>query len=185
MAVSVGLGLFRGTNRQKRRFESYQLILTNNLITREQFNTPTISIYFNDIKEIVKNKNGSFSIRGKDARDLIAIPAQIEKYTALENALTQIKPFTTKHSRSFLQQYGMAIAIFPFVLTVCLYTVTNKIIVLLSGTILIAILAWSFYEIRRSKNIDAKTKRGTWWLLVVLTSIIGVMIMKLTGVPKR
>ena len=95
-AVVVGLSLYRGVNRQRSLLESYQLVLTNNLVTREQLNTQTISIYFNDIKEIVKNKNGSFIIKGKDPTDLIAIPAQIENYTEIENILARITPVATK-----------------------------------------------------------------------------------------
>src|SRR3954466_16316681 len=44
-AVTVGAGLYRGLSRQERLFNSFQLTLTENLISREQLNTPTISIY--------------------------------------------------------------------------------------------------------------------------------------------
>ncbi|MFT3702633.1 MAG: hypothetical protein QM802_09695 [Agriterribacter sp.] len=184
MMVTVGFGIYRGGKRQGNLLESYQLTLTNNLITREQANTPTVSIYFNEIKEIVKNKNGSFVIRGKDSSDVIGIPAQIENYSELEDTLMQIKPFGGNVINSFLQRYGIAISFFTMALMLCVYTVTNKIIVAISGTILVAILLWSFYEIRKSKNIDARTKRGMWWLLLVLASIIGVMVIKLIGIQK-
>src|SRR5262245_57976252 len=62
IVVSVGIGLYRGLNRQKALFESFVLTIADNLITREQLNTPTVSIYFNDIQLIKKNKNGSFII---------------------------------------------------------------------------------------------------------------------------
>lgn len=185
VAVTVCLGLYRGLNRQRNLFESYQLTLTNNLITREQLNTPTISIYFNEIKEIIKSKNGSFSIRGKDPTDLIIIPAQIENYIELENTLAQIKSFAKKSSKSFLQKYSIAISLFSLTLMLCVYTATNKIIVAFSGTFLLAIVSWSFYEVRKSRNIDAKTKRSMWWVLILLASVIGVMIIKLTGVQKK
>ena len=37
-------------------------------------------------------------------------------------------------------------------------------------------------KIRSSKNIDNKTKRSVWWVVLVLASVIAVMIFKLTGV---
>ena len=184
IAVVVGFGLYRGVNRQKGLFESYQLTLTNNLITREQLNTPTISIYFNDIKEIVKNKNGSFIVKGKDPTDLIMIPAQIDNYSDLEKTLNEIKQIATQLDKSFLQKYSIALTMLTLGLMFCVYTLTNKIFVAVCGTILVGILSWSFYEVRKSKNIDAKTKRGMWWVLIVLASIIGVVIMKLFGVQK-
>ena len=78
-----------------------------------------------------------------------------------------------------MQKYSIAITILTLALMFCVYTVTNKIIIAFSGTIFVAIMLWSLYEVRRSKNIDAKTKRGMWWVLLVLFSIIAVMIMKL------
>lgn len=83
-AVVVFFGVYRSMKNQKSLFESYKLTITNNLITREQLNTPSISIYFNEIKEIAKYKNGSLTITGKDTAELIIIPFQIENYPQLE-----------------------------------------------------------------------------------------------------
>jgi hypothetical protein len=181
IAVSVGFGLYRGVNRQKGLFESYTLTFTSNLITREQLNTPTISIYFNDIYEIIKNRNGSFTIRGKGVTDIISVPTQIENYPQLQETLSQLKSISTKSNDHFLQKYRSILAIFAVGLMVCVYTLTNKIIVALSGALLVGLMLWSFFEVYRSKNIDSKTKRGMWWVLLVLASVIGVMVMKLTG----
>ena len=183
-AVVIGLGLYRGVNRQKGLFDSYTLTFTNNLITREQLNTQTISIYFNDIKEIVKNRNGSFTIKGKDVTDMIVVPSQIENYGKLQEILVQLKPFATKSNDHFLQKYSSILGILTLGLMLCVYTVTNRIVVVLSGTLLIGLMLWSFFEVQRSKNIDNKTKRSMWWVLIVLASIIAIMIMKLTGQQK-
>jgi hypothetical protein len=181
VAASVGFGLYRGVNRQKALFESYTLTITNNLITREQLNTPTISIYFNDIKEIAKHKNGSFTIKGKDAVDLIGIPAQIDDYTQLETALQQIQPIVAKNQVSFIERYQSLTGLVTVGLMLCVYTVNNKIIVALTGSTLLALMIWSFIKIRGSKNIDSKTKRSVWWVALVLASVIAVMFFKLTG----
>jgi hypothetical protein len=182
VAVAVGFGLYRGVNRQKALFDSYTLTLTNNLITREQFNTPTISIYFNDIKEIAKHKNGSFIIKGKDATDLIGVPAQIDNYSQLETTLQNIQPIIVKDKVSFFQKYPSLIGLLTVGLMLCVYTVNNKIIVAITGTALIALMIWSFIKIRSSKNVDSKTKKIIWWVVLVLASVIAVMIFKLTGI---
>jgi len=184
-AVVVGFGLYRGVHKQKALFESYTLTFTNNLITREQLNTQTISIYFNDIKEIVKNRKGSFTIKGKEVTDMIVVPSQIENYAQLQETLIQLKPITTKSNDHFLQKYRGILAILTLGLMLCVYTVTNKVIVVLSGTLLIGLMLWSFFEVQRSKNIDNKTKRSMWWVLLVLASVIVIMIMKLVGQQKN
>ncbi len=183
IVLAVGFGLIRGVNHQKALFESYELTLTDNLITREQMNIPTIAIYFNDIREIVKNKNGSFTVKGKDPTDVIGIPAQVDNYVTLEKVLATISPIVFKPRKPLLEKYILVVVILVLGLMVCVYTVTNKIIVGFSGTVLVAILSWSFYEMRRSKNIDTRTKRSMWWVLVVLFSIIAVVVVKLFGMP--
>jgi hypothetical protein len=181
MAAALGFGLYRGVNRQKALFESYTLTITNNLITREQVNTPTISIYFNDVKEIAKHKNGSFTIKGKETVDLIGVPVQIDNHTQLETALQQIQPIVVKDKVSFMEEYQSLIGLVTVGLMLCVYTVNNKIIVALTGSALVALMIWSFIKIRSSKNVDSKTKRSVWWVLLVLASVIAVMIFKLTG----
>jgi len=180
-ALTLGFGLYRGVNRQKGLFESYTLTITNNLITREQLNTPTISIYFNDIKEIAKYKNGSFTIKGKETVDLIGIPAQIDNPAQLETALQQIQPIVVKDKVSFMEKYQSLTGLVTLGLMLCVYTVSNKIIVALTGAALVALMVWSFIKIRSSKNVDSKTKRSVWWVLLILASVIAVMIFKLTG----
>lgn len=179
--LALGLGLYRGTNRQKALFESYVLTITNNLITREQLNTPTISIYFNEVKEIAKHKNGSFSIKGKDATDLIGIPSQIANYSQLETTLQSIQTIIVKDKVSFLQKNQSLAGLLTVGLMLCVYTVNNKVIVALTGITLVALMVWSFLKIRNSKNVDSKTKKSVWWVLLVLASVIAVMIFKLTG----
>lgn len=180
IASAVGYGLYRAVNRQKSIFDSYTLTITNNLITREQLNTPTISIYLNDIKEITKHKNGSLTIKGKDTTDLIGIPSQIDDYSKLETTLRDIQPIKIKDNVSSFKKYQSLTGILTVVLMLCVYTVNNKIIVAFTGTTLVALMIWSIIKIRTSKNIDNNTKRSVWWVFLVLASVIAVMIFKLT-----
>ena len=61
------------------------------------------------------------------------------------------------------------------------YMSKDKIIVGVSGTVLVVVLGYSFFEVQRSKNVDSKTKKGMWWLILVIASIVGAMYYKLTG----
>ena len=61
------------------------------------------------------------------------------------------------------------------------YISKDKMIVGVSGTVLLLILGYSFFEVQRSKNIDHKTKQGMWWVILVTASIVAVMYYKLTG----
>jgi NhaP-type Na+/H+ or K+/H+ antiporter len=182
--LAVGFGIYRGVNRQKSLLDSYTLNSTNNLIIREQLNTPTISIYFSDIREIAKLKNGSFLIKGKDPSDIIVVPAQIDNYAQLESLLNDIHQVTNKAAVSFKEKYQVLIGLLAPGLMFVVYTVSNKVVVGLAGTALLGLMTWSFIKIRQNKNLDSKTKRISWWILLVLASVITAMITKLTGGSK-
>ncbi|MGH2666384.1 hypothetical protein [Flavobacterium sp.] len=175
----LAFGLSRGIKRQKEIFESYLLIIDNNDITREQHNTPRITISITNLNEIIKNSNGSFIIKGNSSVNVINIPSQIGDYEKLEKSLAQLKQISTKHSEPFLQKFRGLSSILAIGLMATVYISKNKIIVGICGTILLVVLAYSFFEILKSKNIDSKTKTGMWWILLVIASIISVMYFKI------
>lgn len=179
--IALGFGVYRGLNRRKILLDSYILKITNNLIERQQINTTKISIYFNDISEITKGKDGSFTIKGKTSTDTILVPSQIENYNQLEQLLNTIKPIKEKVRESILQKQRSLISLLTLALMAVVFISKDKILVGISGIILTGLLSWSFYEIRISKNIDDKTKKSMWWVLLVLAVIIGITILKLMG----
>jgi hypothetical protein len=176
---ALAFGLYKGVNRQKKLFQSYVLTITENEIIREQSNTPSINISHSDITSISKNANGSFKIKGKSAQDVIGVAAQIDNYEQLERSLSQIRILEIKSKSSFEQKLIFPLALATLGLMATVYLATNKIIVGLSGAIMVGLLSWSFIQIQRNKNIDIKTKRGSYWIILVLFSIIAVTITKL------
>ncbi|MFY7826890.1 MAG: hypothetical protein ACOVQ4_07185 [Flectobacillus sp.] len=178
---ALAFGLYRSINRQKEIFESYRLRIDDNGITREQLNTPTITIKSAEVSEIIKNSNGSFTIKGKSFVDIIGVPSQIDNYEKLEKALANIKQISTKNSEPYLQKFRGILSILLIGLMALVYISKDKIIVGISGTVLLAMLGYSVYEVQKSKNIDSKTKKGMWWLIFVIASLIVGMYYKLTG----
>lgn len=177
----LAFGLYRGLNRQKEIYESYKLTLVNNNIIREQLNTPTISIANEDVSEISKNSNGSITIKGNSALNVIVIPTQIDNYDKLEQLLADIKQISTKSSEPLLQKFSGMLSVITIALMATVYISEDKIIVGISGTVLLFVLGHSMYEVQRSKNIDKKSKRGTLWLILVIAAIISIMYFKLTA----
>jgi hypothetical protein len=176
----LAFGLYRGVKRQKEIFDSYILTVDNNGITREQHNTPTISISNADVSAIIKNSNGSFTIKGSSLVNVIGVPSQIDDYEKLENSLAQIRQISTKSSQPFLEKFRGLIAILTIGLMAAVYISKDKIIVGVSGAVLLVVLGYSFFVVQKSKNVDSKTKKGMWWIILVIASIVGVMYYKLT-----
>ncbi|HUP11969.1 MAG TPA: hypothetical protein VM187_07155 [Niastella sp.] len=175
----ITFSFIRTLKRVKKIFESYELTISDNLIAREQLNTPTISIYLTEVQEIIKRKNKAFIIRGKTARDMILVPAQIENYEQLEIALEQIKPVTNKGKTISWMKAQALLALAGLGLMVCVYTFENKIIVGVSAVLFAGIYVYSFIQTQKSKNVDYRTKRFRWVILLVVASIVGTAVMKL------
>lgn len=181
MVLAISAGIYVSIKKQQKFFDSYTLTIADNTITREQFNTPTIAIHLFEIKDIVKQSNDTITIRGE--RDLIIIPKQIENYQELETRLNTIQEIGSKDNTSFYQKYQGLAGIVSAGLMYCVYVVEDKLIVAITGTLLIGWVIWSFVQIRRNNNIDNSTKRNMWLRLIIMVIVIATMINKLTGFP--
>lgn len=157
---------------QKGKYESYTLTITDNLITREQQSTPTISIYFNEVKEIIKSKNGRFVIQGKEAGDRIIVHEQIDNREALETELQRIKPIVTKSTASFSEKNMVLLALAACGLTFGFYLLFDNIFIALAVAAIVILIACFFIQIRNDKNIDSHSKngvlRGVWFLIIII-----------------
>lgn len=166
-------------NKQKKLFRTYTLSIGDNLITREQYDTPTVAIHYFEIKEIIKEKDETFTVRGE--KDVISIPKQIDNYAHLENTLGTIQTVVINDSVTFYQKYQGVMGLVSAALILCLYTVDNKVVIGITGMLFICLMIWSFIQGRRNYNGDSKTKRSIWYVLLALVFVINLMAHKLTG----
>jgi hypothetical protein len=176
-----GFGIYRGIQRQKLIFESYVLTIDEDMIKREQLNTPIVRIAKNEINNILRHQNGGLIIQGRNKTDVIIVSNQIENYAALMDELNQIIEIKFQPQKSTLDKLRIPILFGVLVLMAIVFIATNKYLVLTSGTILTVGLTWSFYEIQTSKNVDSKTKRSSWWTILVIISVIGTTAFKVLG----
>jgi hypothetical protein len=54
----------------------------------------------------------------------------------------------------------------------------NKWVVAIAGAVLVALMIYSFLELKRSKNVDNKTKFASAFSLIVVIAVIGMLIEK-------
>lgn len=178
--IIIFVSLYRALKRQKTLLESYTLTFSDNLITRIQLNTPEISINLNDIKAIGTLKDGSLMIKGNNSKDFICIPSYIDGFAEIHQRLQQVRPIDINNKLPFWLKYQILLSVLTMGLMVCVFVVNNKWVVALSGSLFIALMTWSLIEIRGNKNVDIKTKRSAWWVIVVMLAVIVGMIMKLS-----
>lgn len=176
----VSFSIWRGIKKSKAMAESYELTISDQLIVREQMNTPDISILVSEVIEIAKHPKGGFTIKGSRKNGTIIVPVLIENREQLEAALQQIHPITIKKN-TWLKKLAVLLPFTGIGLFLCIYFLHNKIIIGIAGTLLTGLLIWSLVLVQKSKNVDRKTKNSMWIVLLVLASIIAVTIMKLTA----
>ena len=176
---ALAFGLNKGIKRQKVIYDTYELNVDADGITREQANTPTIRLLFSDITKITKSSKGGFVITGKSITNSILVPTQIDDLTGLENVLNENCTIRISTSKPLIQRLMIPILFAVLGLMAVTYVSTNKILVALSGTILTIVMIFSFVKIQTNKNIDKKSRRSSYSMLIVILSIIGIMIFKL------
>lgn len=177
--IIIFVSLYRALKKQKTLLESYTLTFSDSLITRIQLNTPEISINLNEIKEIGTLKDGSLMVKGRNSKDFICIPSYIDGFAEIHQRLQQVRPIDVNNKLPFWLKYQILLSVLTMGLMVCVFVVNIKWVVALSGSLFIALMTWSLMEIRGNKNVDTKTKRSAWWVIVVMLAVIVGMIMKL------
>jgi hypothetical protein len=177
----LSYSVFKAVKKQKIIYNSYLLAIETNYLTREQDGLPLITIFVDDINEITKDKEGNLTIKTPDAAKQLTIPSSIESYDVVEKLMQSRCNITQITTKTFLQKFPFLLPLLTVALMVAVYTSNNKIIVLISGTAIVALLIWGLYEIRTSPKIDNATKNKAWWVLVVLASIIAVIYYKVFG----
>ncbi|MFI2743566.1 hypothetical protein ACG2LH_12560 [Zhouia sp. PK063] len=174
-------GLLKGIKRQKKSFNSYELTIDDEKIIRRQDLTPDIEIQFNEIKEIIKNRNGTLAIKGTNLNNSIGVPSQIENLIELESRLSSISEVKVSDKQTFLQKYPWAFPLLTICLMMIVYIAKNSILVGFAGVLLTIVLIYSLVVTQKSKHLDKKTKRGMWLILIVLFSVVAITYFKVFG----
>jgi hypothetical protein len=175
--------LRRGINQQKENYYSYRLQINKDDLSRQQNGLSSITISFNDIIRITEGKLGDLHVKGRKATDTIAISPYIENYEQVKATLQGVQIIQKSENKNLLQKSPFIIL--PLVAVgamIAVYISNNKIVVALSGSFLILMMGWGFYEIRTSPQIDARVRQSSWWLLIVLISILAIIYNKVFAV---
>ena len=170
--------IFKAIKQQKIIYDSYRLTVENDYIKQERKGVSSITLFFAEIKEVTKDNTGNLTLSGDKSTSKIVISPFIENYDELENLMRLRFDILPSGTQTLYQKFPFVIPLITVVLFVVVYASTNKILVLVSGMIIMILLIWSFYKIRTSPQIDRTIKSKAWWMLFVLASIIAIVYFK-------
>ena len=175
----IGFSIYSSLKRQKQFMEHYRLTIEDNVITREQFNTEELTIYFHEVREIYTNKKGDIFIRGLERTDLIAVSRYIERYDELFDILSAIKPIASQSSDPRIQKLRPFISIFGLVFMIISLSSFDKVVAVITGILAVFFMSWRIYEVRTNKNADNISKKTVWLSLFSILLVIVMIVYKL------
>jgi hypothetical protein len=171
-SIVIGFATWSALKRQRRSFESFTLTIDDEKVVREQYNTPTITIYKRDVVRIIRNHNGSFTIVGDNELNAIGIPEQIENYEQLKDNLEQIRRIDIKMSKSLAEKLFVPISLVVALLIATTGITDNANLNVVCSFLIIVIMTSGMVVILVSKNIDKRTKRWSWIFLITIISYL-------------
>jgi hypothetical protein len=171
-------GYNKAVEQQMILYDSFILTIDSKSIKREQYDTPDIIINIADISRIVKNRDGSYSIKSNSPGTTLEVPSHIEDYERLENAFSKIMQISKKTGIQF-EDLGIILLLCSFV---AIHLSRDKIIIAVCASIVLIAYSYSFYINQQNQNIDSKTKNSRWWHgIFFIIWIIKTIYEQLTG----
>lgn len=181
MTLVLCFTTYKNMKRQKQRFETFCLTITEDAVVCEQLNTPTITLPKNTIREITRTPGGIFFVIGESKLNAIGIPAQIENPDELERALSKIKQVIIKSQWTPLVFLQLATLLFVMGGGSLGILSEDRIISTISGVAICGFLVYSFVFIHRSKNFDRRMKRMGYITIIPFLSILGYVVFQWLG----
>jgi len=172
LAVVYKLGL----KRMKRMLSTYKLTITEDSVTREIKNMPTLCIPVSEIQRISRNADGSYTIAGKSALNAIGIPPLVERRAELELMLEAIKPMTVKTNTSLWLKYQYFIILIVLGAMYGTYMVENRYVATTLGVAFLAVMGYSWFVQQRSKNVSNRTRLFSYLMIIPVISVIERLI---------
>jgi hypothetical protein len=171
--------IYRILNRQKKIFETYRLTVHDNLIIREQYNSPKIEIYVSEITSMSKSTVNHIVIRGKSPNEIIYVPPQLENYEELERRLEGFMLIVPSPKKTFFQRYQPFVLLLVLVLFVASLGATNAIVSAACGLPVVGICLYIFFAGQQNKNYDKRAKRSLWSFLLISILVTANIVLKL------
>jgi len=165
-------GLFVGLARQKEQWNTFELTVDDETITRTQKNMPIVQLSRKGVEEIIDGTRGNIEIKTDKAEEFITIPNGIERRAELLNILSQIGRI--KSQEVYRPWWQTAVpSIITLGLLVVFFGSKHQVVTVVSGLILLVGLTYALVSVLRSSNVDSISKRTS---LILIIFLIGVAV---------
>lgn len=177
VVVGVVLELFllytvRRTYRQQtERLRGFRLGLGADGLRRTQPGLADVVIAADQIRRVTEHPDRGLRIHGPTPAQVIAIPATIERFQQVRQMVQAWRPIetTTAWYGTVLSPTLASVGTIAAMVTV--FMSANAVLVTVLGTVLIAVLLWAFFLLRRNPHLEDKTRRSAWLVFAVIYAV--------------
>lgn len=172
-ALLIAFSLFNSLRQQQRLWASYRLVVDENAIKRIQHGLPDIMIEKSELAKIVETASGGLAVHATNPNRQIVIPATLDGYSTVRSQLADWHAIETLSptSAKWLSIQPVAWGLFALVAFMTTMLATNTILVVVAGTLLLALLLLSLVLIQRSRYLTTQTKRASWFIIFPIFAI--------------
>jgi hypothetical protein len=178
-AISFCVSYYTATKRQRRSFDSYQLAIGHDYIIRKQSDFSDMTLYFNEIVSISEYKGGLI-IKAREPDKVLIVSRHIEDYESVKTHLSSLCPILPFSYKGLFTQYPFLLSIIMVIGMVGVYITDNKIVVCISGGVVLLIMGWMYYKTKTNKYLDSYSKKSLWLYLLLAFVIITAILTKLS-----
>lgn len=179
MVLALVYSVYKSSKKIKEYCSSFRLTLRNDSIAAKSTLQEEVNIRFDEIQEIIKEHNGSITVKGNTQDKYIIISNHLEHYKEVESSLAKVREFSTGNSKVKIISISFLIKITVLILFVSLLILENKILIGICGTTLVTLLIYSSYKLIKSEVRSKVLTRLKLVSILVILSIIFILADKL------
>ena len=169
--LMIAYSMRRSYRQQTERLRGFRVLLSAEGLRRNQPGLAEVFLHADQICRVVEYPGRSLTVHGPTPAQLIAIPATIEGFQQIRQILETWCPVEIGTSWSLAGQAPALSGVATLAALVTVYRSENAAIVTALGVALIGVLAWAFLSLRSNPNLDAKTKRSVWFVLLPMFAV--------------
>ena len=168
LSIAVLNGVRKSRACVRKLWETFELEVDATHITRRNADTPTATIAFADVTEIIRYPGRGMLMKTSRALQTVEVPEWVENYEQAvemirQHCSVQIKTQTerTWHSPIFLVALGLSA-------WVLFLNIQSKMVTLIVGAALVGLCGWSIWAVNRSPNVSQARKRSLVYAFLIV-----------------
>lgn len=172
--VLVVFSFRRSIESQRRIWTSYELLVGPDSVLRRMNGLNELEVRRDEVKAIQQQKHGLI-LETFSARKNLAVPDSLAEFEEVYNRLTEWMPATEQKQAAWNQSpYLLPMVLVVELILFALFFVSNKSwLELGTGVPLLAGLVLCLVLIQRNSQLDQKTKRKMW---LVILPVMGIVV---------